>query len=44
VYSASVRTMYRVLAAGGMNRERRNQLVHPAHAKPELFARAPNQV
>jgi len=44
VYLASVRTMYRVLAAGGMNRERRNQLVHPAHAKPELLARAPNQV
>ena len=43
-YLGSVRTMYRVLAAAGMNRERRNQLVHPAHAKPELLATDPNQV
>jgi putative transposase len=44
VYLASVRTMYRVLAAAGLSRERRNQLVHPAHAKPELIATGPNQV
>jgi putative transposase len=44
VYLASVRTFYRVLAADGQVRERRAQLVHPAHAKPELIARAPNQV
>ena len=44
VYLASVRTMYRVLAAAGLSGERRNQLVHPAHAKPELLARGPNQV
>ena len=44
IYLASVRTLYRVLAAAGMNRERRNQLVHPAHAKPELLANASNQV
>ncbi len=44
IYLASVRTFYRVLGACGMNRERRNQLVHPAHAKPELIARAPNEV
>jgi putative transposase len=36
--------MYRLLAANGGCRERRNQLVHPAYAKPELLALAPNQV
>ena len=44
VYLASVRTMYRVLAAQGQSRERRNQRVHPAYAKPELLAVQPNQV
>ncbi len=43
-YLGSVRTMYRLLAANGGSRERRNQLVHPAYAKPELLAIAPNQV
>jgi len=43
-YLASVRTFYRVLAAEGLVQERRNQLVHPAHVKPELLATAPNQV
>jgi transposase InsO family protein len=43
-YLGSVRTMYRVLAANGGCRERRNQLTHPAYAKPELLAVAPNQV
>ena len=43
-YVGSVRTMYRVLAANGGTRERRNQLVHPAYTKPELLAIAPNQV
>lgn len=43
-YLGSVRTMYRVLAANGSTRERRNQLVHPAYAKPELLAVQPNQV
>ena len=43
-YLASVRTFYRVLAASGQSQERRNQLIHPAHAKPELRATAPNQV
>lgn len=43
-YLGSVRTMYRVLGAHGGARERRNQLVHPAYAKPELLAVAPNQV
>jgi len=44
VYLASVRTMYRVLGAQGQSRERRNQRVHPAYAKPELLAVQPNQV
>jgi len=43
-YLGSVRTMYRLLAASGGCRERRNQLTHPAYAKPELLAVAPNQV
>lgn len=43
-YLASVRTFYRVLAASGLVGERRDQLVHPAHTKPELVATAPNQV
>jgi putative transposase len=43
-YLCSVRTMYRVLAAAGEVRERRNQLVHPEYKKPELLATAPNQV
>ena len=43
-YLGSVRTMYRLLAANGGCRERRNQLTHPAYTKPELLAVAPNQV
>ena len=43
-YLGSVRTMYRLLAANGACRERRNQLTHPAYSKPELLAVAPNQV
>jgi putative transposase len=43
-YLASERTMYRLLAAEGETRSRRDQLVHPAYAKPELLATAPNQV
>jgi putative transposase len=44
IYLASVRTFYRVLAAEGLVQERRHQLVHPPHAKPELRATGPNQV
>ncbi len=44
LYLASVRTFYRVLAAEALVQQRRNQLVHPAHIKPELQATAPNQV
>lgn len=44
VYLASIRTFYRVLAASGLVNERRAQLIHPAHAKPELMASASLQV
>ena len=43
-YLASVRTFYRVLSASALVHERRAQLVHPAHTKPELVATAANQV
>ncbi len=43
-YVASVRTMYRVLAAVGEVRERREQARHPVYRAPELIATAPNQV
>jgi putative transposase len=36
--------MYRLLAAQGESRERRNQLTHPPYRKPELLATAPNQL
>ena len=44
VYMSSVRTMYRLLASCDQVRERRNQLVHPVYAKPELLAVQPNEV
>jgi putative transposase len=44
VYLASVPTMYRILRAHDEVRERRRQATHPAHKKPELLARRPNQV
>lgn len=43
-YLCSVRTMYRVLAASAQCRERRAQRRHPTYVKPELVARAPNEV
>lgn len=43
-YLCSTRTMYRVLAAADEIRERRAQARHPAYAKPELVATAPNQI
>jgi len=43
-YLASERTMYRILAEQGESRERRDQLVHPAYAKPELLATRPNEL
>jgi putative transposase len=44
-YLCSTRTMYRILAAhhGGV-RERRDQLTHPAYARPELLAERPNEL
>ena len=44
IYLASIRTMYRVLAAAGETSERRNQRAPHAYAKPSLTATAPNQV
>jgi len=43
-YQCSVRTMYRILEQSTGVRERRNQLRHPSHPKPQLRAAAPNQV
>jgi putative transposase len=44
-YLASERTMYRLLEARhGSVRERRDQLAHPAYARPELLATRPNEV
>jgi putative transposase len=43
-FPCSERTMYRILEANAEVKERRNQLRHPAYAKPELIARAPNEV
>jgi putative transposase len=43
-YLCSIRTMYRLLEANQEVRERRDQLRHPAYAKPELLATAANQV
>ena len=43
-YLGSERTMYRVLAERDEVKERRNQRVHPAYARPELMATGPNQV
>lgn len=36
--------MYRLLAAGGENREHRDQRIHPPYRKPELLATGPNQL
>ncbi len=43
-YLCSQRTMYRLLSAAGELRERRDQLRHPAYAKPELLATCANEV
>ena len=44
LYFASIRTMYRVLAAADESGERRAQRAPIKHAKPTLLATAPNQV
>lgn len=43
-YHCSSRTMYRLLAASGQSRDRRDQLTHPAYTKHELLATGPNQL
>ncbi len=43
-YLCSIRTMYRLLEQQRAVRERRAQRVHPAYARPELMASAPNQL
>jgi putative transposase len=43
-YLCSERTMYRLLEADGEIRERRDQLHHPAYARPELLATRPNEL
>ena len=43
-YLCSERTMYRILAENQAVRERRAQRSHPNHPKPEVVARAPNEV
>ena len=43
-YHCSWRTMYRILGEHDEVRERRNQLRHPAYARPELLATRPNQL
>jgi putative transposase len=44
VYLCSERTMYRVLAENAEARERRNQLRHANHPRPELLAEKANQL
>jgi putative transposase len=44
IYLASIRTIYRVLAARGETKERRNQRRPHVYTKPSLTATAPNQV
>jgi len=43
-YLCSARTMYRILAQHNEVRERRNQRVHAAYARPELLATKPNEL
>jgi putative transposase len=43
-YLCSERTMYRVLAAHSEVRERRDQLRHATHPRPELLATRPNEL
>jgi len=44
VYLGSVRTIYRILDASDLVRERRAVARHPRYVKPQLEATAPNQV
>ena len=44
IYLASVSTFYRLLRKAGGTRARRDELVHPAYARPELLATKPCEV
>lgn len=44
IYLCSLRTMYRILAAAGGVRERRDRARRPQYHRPELVATRPNQV
>jgi putative transposase len=44
IYLCSISTMYRILHANKEVKERRNQLRHPEHKKPEQLATEPNQL
>jgi putative transposase len=43
-YLCSERTIYRILAANEEVRERRDQLRHANHPRPELLATKPNEL
>ena len=43
-YLCSVSTMYRILTANTLVKDRRRQARHPARARPELIATGPGQV
>ena len=43
-YLCSIPSMYRILRENAEVQERRNQLRHPAYAKPQLVATQPNRV
>jgi putative transposase len=43
-YLCSIPSMYRILRENAEVQERRNQLRHPAYAKPQLVATGPNKV
>jgi len=43
-YLCSERTLYRVLAEAQELRERRDQLLHPPYAAPQLLATRPNEL
>lgn len=43
-YLCSTRTMYRILEARKLVKQRRHQRKHPVYQKPELLATGPNQV
>ena len=44
IFLASVSTFYRILRACSGTRRRRDELVHPAYARPELLATRPREV